>query len=139
MKKITFAVLTLGLALVLSFSNLGSNQKAEAADWVHQGTIFKTYYHSGSFSNFVYQREFKVTSHQTIMAGISATSTGTGTFKAILQKKVNGLWVDARTKYASKNGSTSLMFQEVSAVLTYRIKLVNTSGPKVNYTFWVQQ
>ena len=136
-KRIIFTlVLILGLS---SFGSFGGTQKAEAADWVERGSIFTTYYHSGSFSNYVYTREFKVTSHQTILAGISAKSSGSGTFKAILQKKVNGVWQDARTKTANKNGYTSLTFQEVSAVLTYRIKLVNTGGAKVNYTFWVSQ
>lgn len=136
-KRIIFTlVLILGLSSLGSF---GGAQKAEAADWVVQNTIFKEYYHSGSFSNYVYTREFKVTTHQAIVAGIETKSSSSGTFKAILQKKVNGVWQDARTKTVSRNGETSLVFRDVSAVLTYRIKLVNTGGVKVNYTFWVWQ
>jgi hypothetical protein len=132
-------ILSIALALVLSFSSLGGTQKAEAADWTKTGSIWTTYYHSGSFSNYVYQRTFKPSTGDTILAGITANSSATGTFKAILQKYVNGVWTNYRTKYPTKNGYTALNFYDVTQGATYRIKLENTGSSKITYTFFVKQ
>lgn len=85
-KKLLFS---LALSFVLSVSSLvgtPGTQKAEAADWTTTGSIFTTYYHSGSFSNYVYKRTFTTTTGDYISAGVKATSSGTGTFKAILSE-----------------------------------------------------
>ena len=66
-------IVSLALALVLSFTSLtGTHNKAEAADWVTTGSIFKTYWHSGSFSNYVYQRTITTTALDNILAGVKA-------------------------------------------------------------------
>jgi hypothetical protein len=132
-------ILAIALALVLSFSSLGGTQKAVAADWTSTGSIWTTYYHSGSFSSYVYQRTIKPSSGSTILAGVQANSSATGTFKAILQKSVNGVWQNYRTKYPTKNGYTALTFYDVTQGATYRIKLENTGSSKINYTFNVKQ
>lgn len=138
-KKLLFS---LALAFILSVASLvgtPGTQKAEAADWTTTGSIFTTYYHSGSFSNYVYQRTFTTTTGDYLSAGVKASSSGSGTFKAILQKKTNGVWKNYKTKYPSKNGSTSLAFSGITKGATYRYKFENTGSSKVTYTFWVEQ
>ncbi|MFE4430224.1 hypothetical protein ACFRH9_24765 [Peribacillus butanolivorans] len=133
MKKSIIA--SLALALVLSFSSFGGTQKAEAADWTTTGSIWTTYYHSGSFTNYVYQRTIKTTMSDEIWAGVKASSSASGTFKAVLQKKTNGVWKNYKTKYPAKNGYTSLRWTGVTKDATYRVKLENTSGKSIKYTF----
>ncbi|WHY57058.1 hypothetical protein [Peribacillus simplex] len=137
MKKSIIA--SLALALVLSLSSLGGPQKAEAADWTTQGSIWTTYYHSGSFSNYVYQRTMTTTVSDEIWTAVNAKSSASGTFKAILQKKTNGVWKNYRTKYPAKNGYTNMDWTGVTKGATYRIKFENTSSSKITYTFNVMQ
>lgn len=132
-------ILSIALAIVLSFSSLGGTQKAKAADWTETGSIWTTYYHSGSFSSYVYQRTIKPSTGSTILAGVTAKSSATGTFKATLQKKVDGVWKNYRTTYPTKNGFTALNFYDVTKGATYRIKLENTGSSKITYTFFVKQ
>ncbi len=133
---ISFALIA---TLIFSWNITETNQKAEAADWVKRGSIWTTYYHSGYFSNYVYQRTFKPTHNDVILAGVSAKSSASGSFKVILQKRTSKGWVNYRTKYATKNGYTSLNFYDVTKKATYRIKFENIGSKRVNYTFNVQQ
>ena len=137
MKKSIIA--SLALALVLSLSSFGGTQKAEAADWSVPGTIWTDYYHSGSFTNYVYQRTMTTTYKDEIWNTVKASSSASGTFKAVLQKKTNGVWKNYRTKYPAKNGTTVLNWTGVTQGATYRVKLENTSGAKITYTFKVTQ
>ncbi|MFJ9384070.1 hypothetical protein ACIROD_10065 [Peribacillus sp. NPDC101481] len=137
MKKSIIA--SLALALVLSFSSFGGTQKAEAADWVDQGTIWTTYYHSGSFTNYVYQRTMHTTVSDEIWTAVSAKSSASGTFTARLQKKTNGVWKNYKTKYPSKNGYTNMKWTGVTKGATYRIKFENPGSSKITYTFNVMQ
>ncbi|MBK5446464.1 hypothetical protein ACFRH9_20515 [Peribacillus butanolivorans] len=137
MKKSIIA--SLALALVLSLSSFGGTQKAEAADWSTTGSIWTTYYHSGSFSNYVYQRTMGTTVSDEIWTAVDASSSASGTFTARLQKKTNGVWKNYKTKYPSKNGYTSMKWTGVTKGATYRIKFENTSGKSIKYTFNVMQ
>ncbi|KRF64645.1 hypothetical protein ASG99_19600 [Bacillus sp. Soil768D1] len=133
-------VVSLALALVLSLSSLSVAQKAEAKDWTSTGSIWTTYYHSGEFTNYVYQRTMKTTVSDEIWSAVDASSSASGTFKAVLQKKTNGVWKNYKTpKYPTKNGYTSLKWTGVTKGATYRVKLENTSGKKITYTFNVMQ
>ncbi|MFF2290295.1 hypothetical protein [Peribacillus butanolivorans] len=137
MKKSIIA--SLALALVLSFSSFGGTQKAEAADWVDQGTIWTTYYHSGSFTNYVYQRTMKMTYDNEIWTTVYASSSASGTFTARLQKKTDGVWKNYKTKYPAKNGTTVMNWTVNNKSASYRVKLENTSGKSIKYTFKVMQ
>ncbi|MCO0598902.1 hypothetical protein NGI46_15870 [Peribacillus butanolivorans] len=137
MKKSIIA--SLALALVLSFSSFGGTQKAEAADWSTTGSIWTTFYHSGSFTNYVYQRNMGTSYSDEIWTAVDAKSSASGTFKAILQKKTNGVWKNYRTKYPKKNGYTDMDWTGVTKGATYRIKFENTSSSKITYTFNVMQ
>ena len=87
MKKSIIA--SLALALVLSFSSFGGTQKAEAADWSTTGSIWTTYYHSGSFTNYVYQRTaYNMTYDNEIWTTVKASSSASGTFTAIFKKRL---------------------------------------------------
>ncbi|WP_338470889.1 hypothetical protein R4Z10_19275 [Niallia sp. XMNu-256] len=139
MNKRIFVSFALAFTLLLSggFVNTG---KAEAADWSERGSIWTTYYHSGYFSNYVYQRTFQpsLSSPRTILAGVSAKSSASGSFKVELQRWNGSSWYTYRTKYATKNGSTSLTFYDVASG-SYRMKFTNIGSTRVNYTFWVKQ
>ncbi|MDM5360329.1 hypothetical protein ABIE66_004353 [Peribacillus sp. B2I2] len=137
MKKSIIA--SLALALVLSLSSFGGTQKAEAADWSTTGSIWTSYYHSGSFTNYVYQRTMTTTVSDEIWTTVNASSSASGTFTARLQKKTNGVWKNYKTKYPAKNGYTNMNWTGVTKGATYRVKLENTSGKKITYTFKVMQ
>ncbi|WP_375090010.1 hypothetical protein ACDZ29_04170 [Peribacillus sp. RS7] len=137
MKKSIIA--SLALALVLSLSSFGGTQKAEAADWSTTGSIWTSYYHSGSFTNYVYQRTMTTTVSDEIWTTVKASSSASGTFKAVLQKKTNGVWKNYKTKYPAKNGTTQMDWTGVTKGATYRVKFENTSGKKITYTFKVMQ
>lgn len=140
MKKINVSIfLMFVLSLAILFSSV-STQKADADDWVTTGSFYKRYWHSGSFSNYVYQRNFTITSYyDTVYTGVKASSSGSGLFKAILQKNTNGVWKNYRTKYASKNGATTLNFSGLTYGATYRIKLENIDSSKITYIFYIMQ
>ena len=138
-KKLLFS---LALVFVLSFASLVGTpgiQKAEAADWTVKGTIWTDYYHSGSFTNYVYQRTMTTTYKDEIWTTVKASSSASGTFKAVLQKKTNGVWKNYKTKYPAKNGTTVMTWTGVTQGATYRVKLENTGSAKITYTFKVTQ
>lgn len=138
-KKLLFSF---ALVFVFSFTSLVGSpgiQKAKAADWVDRGTIWTDYYHSGSFTNYVYQRTMTTTYQDEIWNVVYASSSASGTFKAVLQKKTNGVWKNYKTKYPAKNGTTILKWTGVTKGATYRVKLENTGSSKITYTFKVTQ
>jgi hypothetical protein len=137
MKKSIIA--SLALALVLSLSSFGGTQKAEAADWSTTGSIWTSYYHSGSFTNYVYQRTMTTTVSDEIWTTVKASSSASGTFTARLQKKVDGVWKNYKTKYPAKNGTTQMDWTVDNKKADYRVKFENSSGKKITYTFKVMQ
>lgn len=132
-------IISLALAFVLSFASFAGTQKVEAADWTVQGSIWTDYYHSGSFYNYVYQRTMTTTYKDEIWTTVKASSSASGTFKAVLQKKTSGVWKNYRTKYPAKNGTTVMNWTGVTQGATYRVKLENTGSAKITYTFKVTQ
>ncbi|MCM3169443.1 MULTISPECIES: hypothetical protein [Peribacillus] len=138
MKKSIIA--SLALALVLSFSSFGGTQKAEAADWTSTGSIWTSYYHSGSFYNYVYQRTaYNMTYDNEIWTTVKASSSASGTFTARLQKKTDGVWKNYKTKYPAKNGTTTMNWTVDNKKADYRVKFENSSGKKITYTFKLMQ
>lgn len=138
-KKLLFSLALAFVIIVASLVGSPGIQKAEAADWVDQGSIWTNYYHSGSFTNYVDQRTMTTTYKDEIWTNIKASSSASGTFKAVLQKKTNGVWQNYKTKYPAKNDTTVMTWTGVTQGATYRVKLENTGSAKITYTFKVTQ